>query len=142
VEPPVTAAVTGGAINVLSEDRTTHRLRFTRVGTGEVEATITQVDEGSLVANDKLLTRPGLFEVSCAAHPFERAWVAAFDHPYFAIAGANGAFALDSVPPGTYTVRAWHERWGTAEGSVTVAAGQPAEVALTFRGAAAAATGP
>lgn len=132
VSPRVTAAIAGGALNVRSEDRTTHRLRFTRVGSGEVEVTITQVDDGSVVATDKLLVKPGLFEVRCLVHPSMRAYVAAFDHPYFAVATEGGAFELDSVPPGTYKLVAWHERYGTTEGSVTVAPGQPAQVSIAF----------
>ena len=31
--------------------------------------------------------------------------------PYYAVTDENGAFQLTNVPPGEYTVVAWHEGW-------------------------------
>jgi hypothetical protein len=64
-----------------------------------------------------------------------RAWVATFDHPYFAVTGENGAFSMDGVPPGSYTLKAWHPALGVTShplvvgpqgASVTVKFGDPA----------------
>lgn len=58
--------------------------------------------------------------VRCDLHPWMQGWLAIVDHPYFAVTGADGAFALPDVPPGDYTVAVWHERFGTQESRVTV----------------------
>jgi hypothetical protein len=61
--------------------------------------------------------------------------VAVFDHPYFAVTPAAGAFVLDSVPPGQYVLMAWHERFGRTQQPVTVRPGGSTRVILTFGGA-------
>jgi hypothetical protein len=53
---------------------------------------------------------------------------------YFATSDAGGAFALDAVPPGRYTLVAWHERLGRVERTVEVGAGAEAVVAIEMGG--------
>jgi hypothetical protein len=48
------------------------------------------------------------------------AWVGVTAHPYFAVTGPDGAFELKGVPPGTYTVEAWHEKFGSRTATVTI----------------------
>ena len=48
--------------------------------------------------------------------------VAVLDNPYFAVTDATGSFSLEQVPPGTYTIAAWHERLGEKVQSVTIGA--------------------
>jgi plastocyanin len=59
-------------------------------------------------------------EILCDIHPWMKAYVGVFDHPYFAVTGADGRFTLAKVPPGTYVVEAWHERLGTRSAPVTL----------------------
>jgi len=59
--------------------------------------------------------------VRCDIHPWMQAWLAVFDHPYFAVTGPRGTFVINDVPPGTYTVAAWHEKFGEHEKQVTLA---------------------
>ncbi|MBI3321421.1 MAG: carboxypeptidase regulatory-like domain-containing protein, partial [Candidatus Omnitrophica bacterium] len=41
-------------------------------------------------------------------------------HPFFAITGPNGIFTIKGLPPGTYTLEAWHGKLGTKQLTVTV----------------------
>jgi hypothetical protein len=134
--PRVQAAIVGGTLNVRSADAVTHRTRFIRAR--DTVAVIPETEEGQVVPTERILAADGLIEVRCDAHPWSRAWLLAFRHPYFATTDANGAFTIDSVPPGRYQLSAWHERFGVVRDSVTIAAtGRPAAtVALTFRGPA------
>ena len=50
-----------------------------------------------------------------------RGWVVSPGHPYVAVTDADGNYLMDGVPPGTYSVEAWHEAMGTLEKSATVA---------------------
>ncbi|MGB7156726.1 MAG: c-type cytochrome [Tepidisphaeraceae bacterium] len=72
------------------------------------------------------------FRVKCDVHPWMSAYVQIFDHPFFAVSKADGAFAIENVPPGTYKLTAWHEKFGTQQKDVTVEAGKPLTADFTF----------
>jgi plastocyanin len=74
----------------------------------------------------------------CDVHGWMNAYVGVMDHPYFAVTGEDGKFELKSLPPGTYTIEAWHERLGPMTQSVTLAAKDSKEVNFTFKAPAAA----
>jgi len=62
----------------------------------------------------------GLIKVYCHLHSHMTASIMVFDHPYFTIPSADGAFAIDDLPAGTYTVSAWHERIGESTQQVSI----------------------
>lgn len=61
------------------------------------------------IAAEKLAT-PGFYALSCeAGHPWMSGYLVVAAHPYYAVTAADGSFTLEDVPPGTYTLRMWHE---------------------------------
>ncbi|MFL6198387.1 MAG: carboxypeptidase regulatory-like domain-containing protein [Thermoanaerobaculia bacterium] len=69
----------------------------------------------------------------CDVHPWMNAYVGVLPHPYYAVSAEDGTFSIDKLPPGTYTLEAWHEELGTATQQVTVAANQTADVTFDFQ---------
>jgi hypothetical protein len=69
----------------------------------------------------------------CDVHGWMNAYVGVLDHPYFAVSDENGKFALNSLPPGTYTIEAWHERLGTMTESVTIGANESKDIMFHFK---------
>ena len=70
--------------------------------------------------------------LKCDVHPFMRATVYCLSHPYFGVSGETGEVTIANVPPGTYTVVSTQEKLGDKTQSVTVVAGQTAQVTLTY----------
>jgi hypothetical protein len=64
---------------------------------------------GGGTAITKPLTDTGLIEVECDMHHWMHGYLYVTDHPYSTVTDADGKFFLKDVPPGTYTVVAWHE---------------------------------
>jgi plastocyanin len=77
-------------------------------------------------------TKAGLVKVFCHLHSHMSASIMVFDHPYFAMPEADGSFAIDNLPPGRYTVSAWHERIGESSHAVVLTAGGTAEVQFSL----------
>ncbi len=70
----------------------------------------------------------------CDVHPWMSAFINVFDHPYFAVSGTDGSFAIANLPPGDYVIEAWHETLGTQTQSITVAPNETAAASISFGG--------
>jgi plastocyanin len=75
---------------------------------------------------------PGMLQLKCDVHTWMVAFVGVVNHPYFAVTGGDGTFALRDVPEGTYSLRSWHERLGTKDTQVRIEGGKetPLEIVL------------
>lgn len=51
----------------------------------------------------------GIMRLQCDVHSNMNAYWAGFDHPYFTVTNEDGTFKISGVPPGKYTLVAWHE---------------------------------
>src|SRR6266566_1653677 len=58
--------------------------------------------------------------VKCNVHPWMHGYFAVLATPHFSVTDTTGAFTLAGLPPGKYTVTAWHERFGTQSQEVTI----------------------
>ena len=58
------------------------------------------------------IRQEGLIKMLCDVHPWEVAYLIALSHPYHTVSDHNGAWSLDQVPPGVYTLAYWHEKLG------------------------------
>jgi hypothetical protein len=70
--------------------------------------------------------------VKCNIHPWMKTYIAVFKHPYFVLTSKNGTFEMDNLPPGNYTLEAWHERLGTATQQITIGGAETKEVKFVF----------
>ena len=61
-----------------------------------------------------------MLRVSCDVHRWMTAFVGVVNHPYFATSGVAGTYTIENVPPGTYTIQAWHEQYGVVTQKVAV----------------------
>jgi plastocyanin len=69
----------------------------------------------------------------CDVHSWMSAYIGVVSHPYFAVTDKAGTFELNTVPPGTYTIEAWHEKLGRQTQSVTLGEKDSKEISFTFK---------
>lgn len=131
--PRLMATTSGSTVNVFSADPVVHETRFYRENQGEPVAHLLTVDEGQVIPSERIAAEPGIVEARCTRHPWVRGFVAVFEHPYFAITDDAGAFTIDSLAPGTYTVKVWREGMtAPAEHRVVVGPGGAGQVQLSL----------
>jgi plastocyanin len=76
--------------------------------------------------------RKGQVDVRCEVHDHMRCYVHVFDHPYYAVAGEDGTYAIPKVPPGKYTLVVWKEFFDPVRQEIEVKAdGAKVDVTLS-----------
>jgi hypothetical protein len=66
------------------------------------------------------------------AHDFMQGWIYAADSPYWAVTRGDGTFIIEDVPPGEYSITAWHPSLVVRQHRVSLSAGGAAELVLEF----------
>jgi plastocyanin len=93
-----------------------------------------QVQPGGGKPIETVFEQPELLvPIGCDIHPWMRAYVHAIEHPYFALSGADGAFAIEGLPPGKYTIEAVHETLGRQELELVLDGKAGAQATFHFR---------
>jgi len=127
-EPHVVAMQANQALEVVNDDPTTHNIH-------PMPANNREWNKAEIPGSKMEETFPRqeiAIPVKCNLHPWMRGYVAVFKHPYFAVTAKNGSFDLSNLPPGTYTIEAWHEKLGTATQTITVGANETKTLSFTF----------
>ena len=70
--------------------------------------------------------------LECNVHGWMTASLGVLPHPFYATTGSDGTFGLKGLPPGTYTIEAWHEKYGTQTATVTVGGTEIKTADFTF----------
>ena len=136
-KPHVLGVMVNQDISITNSDPTTHNIHFMPAKNPDWNQS--QVS-GAAPLVHKLLHAEVLAPVKCNQHPWMKSYVAAMKHPLFAVSAEDGSFTIKGVPPGKYTVVAWHE--GGANGTektmeVTVPASGSASADFAFGASAA-----
>ena len=74
------------------------------------------------------------FKIKCDVHGWMKSFMVVLPHPYHGVSGMDGKFTIGNLPPGNYTVVAWHEKYGQQEQKITVGAKEQKQLAFTFKG--------
>ena len=125
--PRVQAAVAGQMLKITNGDTTPHKVNAA-AGT---QSLFKEVLAPGAPALEKKLDK-GVVKVTCEAHPWEVGYVVVSDNPYFTTTGDTGTFEIKNVPPGSYVLEAWHEKFGTRTSAIVVKPGEPTNVLFTF----------
>ena len=76
-----------------------------------------------------------MVKFKCDVHPWMNAYVGVLPHPFFSVSGDDGTFKIENLPAGTYTIEAWHEKYGPQTQQVTLAEGESKEANFSYKAA-------
>lgn len=136
-EPFLQVVPKGASVTIVNNDPILHNIHPFEV-IGRSRRTLFNLAQPKQGQTDVKTVDPGrspIVELSCDAHNWMSGWLYVLDHPYFAVAGEDGAFSIDDIPPGSYKLTAWHPVLGSRSQSVQIAASSKAAVSFTFGGA-------
>jgi hypothetical protein len=75
-----------------------------------------------------------MITVKCNVHPWMRTYIGVVSHPFFAVSSDDGSFTIKGLPPGDYTIEAWHERFDKLEMKVKVGPKETGKVDFAYKG--------
>ena len=126
--PQIIAIQTGQKLIVKNSDAFIHNVHS--VPKANPESNQVQMNGGPDLTYTFDKPEPFL-KFQCDVHPWMFAWVSVFDHPYFAVSGADGKFTIKDFPPGKYTLEATHRKLGVQTAEIEVKDGGAAQ-SFTF----------
>lgn len=126
--PRIQVAVVGQKVAFRNSDGTLHN-----VHAYGVKPSFNQAQPPKAAPIERAFQAEGdVMKIKCDVHPWMTGFVVYDKGPHHAVTGADGAFELKGVPPGKYTLQAWHEKLGTKTQTVTVAPGEAATVSISY----------
>jgi hypothetical protein len=130
-EPHVFGVFVGQPVEISNSDPTLHNVHAVPKTNDEFNFG----QQPNLPAITRTFDEPEIgLPFRCDVHGWMRAYANVVTHPFFAVTTEDGTFALKGLPPGTYTIEAWHERLGTQTQQVTITESSPAvTAAFTFK---------
>ena len=129
-EPHVFGVVAGQEFEIANSDPTNHNIHPLPKVNREWNTSMPPRGENL----KRSFPRPELIPVKCNVHPWMKSYIGVFKHPFFAVSGKDGTFEIKGLPPGEYTLEAWHEKLGAQEQKVTVTAKESKAIEFTFKG--------
>jgi len=127
--PRVVGARVGQTVQVKNSDMLLHNVD---ASSGKNNGFNVAQPRAGLVYEFKPKNEEIMLHLKCDVHNWMNAYVGIVTNPYFAVSNTMGTFEIDRVPPGTYMLEAWHERFGLVSKPVTVKAGAVASVDFDY----------
>jgi plastocyanin len=134
--PRVVTAQAGRTLRVINSDTLLHEVHTTNSRANEFK--ITQPQSGMVfnhpLKKEDAKNEDGVVRLACSVHSWMTAYVAVLPHAFADVTDDSGEFTIARVPPGKYTIRTWHERYGRLSKTVEVTAGGTSTVSFDYTG--------
>src|SRR5262245_3369542 len=127
--PHVLGVMTKENIKITNSDNTTHNIHPSPAKNQEWNQSQTA---GAAPLEKSFARSELLIPVKCNQHPWMKAYIGVLPHPFFAVSKEDGSYTIANLPPGEYTIAAWHEKYGEQTQKVTIGAKESKTQDFTF----------
>ncbi len=127
--PHVLALQVNQPLQVLNEDQTSHNIHPLAKINREWNKSQPPGTPPIVDKYDKMEFIP----VKCNVHPWMHGTFAVLKNSHYSISGGDGGFSLPNLPPGKYTVSAYHESYGDQSQEVIIADSETKTVNFVFK---------
>lgn len=128
-QPHVFGIMVNQPVQIINSDGTLHNVHA--VPKNNKEFNLGMPIQGMKLAQ-KFALPEVMVKIKCEVHPWMAAYGGVLDHPFYAVTGDDGTFFIKDLPPGEYTLEAWHEKYGTQTATIKVP--DTTEASFTFKG--------
>lgn len=116
--PHMLGAMVGQPVAIKNKDKTMHNVHA-YIG-GETWFNRSQPNGAPDIVESDTGEAGEVFELKCNVHSWMHSYLPITDHPYFDVSDSDGGFQINHVPAGTYTLEAWHPKYGLKSSKVVV----------------------
>jgi Carboxypeptidase regulatory-like domain len=127
--PRVFGIMVGQPLRIENRDPLLHNIKA--MGKANRPFNISQPASG-MTAERTFTAREVMLPLECNVHGWMHAFVGVLPYPFFATTAGDGRFTIKDLPPGTYTIEAWHQKYGVQTATVTVQGTETKTVDFTY----------
>ena len=130
--PHVSAVQVNQPVRIRNSDNTLHNVN----AQPEVNRRFNEGQPVQGMESVKRFDRPEMrpFRIKCDVHGWMESFMAVLPHSWHGVSSNTGAFTIANLPPGNYTLVAWHEKFGTQQQQIQVGPNEQKQVQFTFKG--------
>jgi len=127
--PHVLPMHTGQELKVVNDDQTSHNIH----PLAKINREWNKSQPPGTPPISEKYDKEEFITVKCNVHPWMRGYFAVLKTNHYDVSKDDGGFKLPNLPPGKYTVTAWHEDYGTQTADVTITGNETKDVTFTFK---------
>jgi len=131
-EPHVFGVMADEAIEIANDDPTNHNIHPLPKENREWNESQPPKGENK---KKNFARQEVMIPVKCNVHPWMKSYIGVVKHPFYSVTGKDGTFEIKGLPPGEYTIEAWHEKLGSSTQKVTVGPKETKTVDFTMKAA-------
>jgi len=127
--PHVLGIMVGQPLEIVNSDPVLHNIK----AIAKANRPFNVSQPGAGMKTTRTFSAPEVMvNLECNVHGWMHAYAGVRPDPFFSVSGADGSFKIEGLPPGTYTIEAWHEKFGTQTATVTIAGTESKTANFTF----------
>jgi plastocyanin len=129
-QPHILVVLAGSTVDFLNSDKVQHNIFWPAInGNKKMSHNMGTWPTGEI--RSFKYDQPGVVPLLCNVHPEMSGYIIVSPTPYFAETDASGDYKIENLPPGQYTVTAWHEGMKVQSKPVTVSGNATLDFALS-----------